>query len=305
LDRLLLSAPSSLAMSSPAYTPSITHAPLHGIFGLPFVDLAPLFDTSPLAAIDAEICLGLAKVPTSYTGGSLKWMGVVAPEVEADPYADAMNVIADFSRDEFAAFVSLADAPLDFDLERYRDYRFGDETEHPLNKRQMLYLKYRYGVYFPWKVAYHLLHNVWWEDKNSGEGKDFHREACEVFPRTLEYIHHLPFREIGRAILFGLEANDHAPMHRDTVPGSKAEVEHSITICPRNNKRFVLSDPDRVTRLRVDTPLYWFNDMDWHGVEPDPFFRYSIRIDGVFHPAFLRDLKRYVARQLQGRRNPR
>jgi hypothetical protein len=289
-------------MSSPLRSQSVTSAPFYGIWGLPFVDLAPLFDPSPLEAIHEEICLGLARVATSYTGGSLKWMGVVAPSVQADPYVDYMHVISDFSREEFATFVSLADEPGDFDHDRFREYTFGDETDYPLNRRQMLYLKYRYGVYFPWKVAYHLLDNVFWEDKNFGQGKSFRREASDVFPRTLEFIRRLPFREVGRAIIFGLEANDHAPLHRDTVPGSKAEVEHSITICPRKNKRFFLSSPDLATRLLVDTPLYWFNDMDWHGVEPDPFFRYSIRVDGVFEPAFARDLERYVARQRGKRR---
>jgi Rieske 2Fe-2S family protein len=269
----------------------------HGIWGLPFIDLAPLFDTTPLAHLHEEICLGLVRVATSYTGGSLKWMGVVAPPVAADPYVDYMHVIERFSRDEFAAFVSLSDAPGDFDLDRHEQYSFGDETDHPLSHRQMLYLKYRYGVYFPWKVAYHLLDNVWWEDKNFGAGKSFRPEAREAFPGTLEYIRRLPFREIGRAIIFGLEANDHAPLHRDTAPGSRSDVEHCITICPGRNKRFFLSDPTLQTRLHVDTPLYWFNDMDWHGVEPDPFFRYSVRIDGVFEPAFVRDLQRYVARR--------
>ena len=282
-------------MSSAAREVPAPSAGFHGIWGLPYVDLAPLFDTSPLAEVDEEICLGLTRVATSYTGGSLKWMGVVAPPVQGDPYLDSMHVIERFSREELATFVSLSDDPGAFDLDR-DDVAFGDETDHPLNKRQMLYLKYRYGVYFPWKVAYHLLDNVWWEDKNLGAGKSFHREAREVFPRTLDFIAGLPFREIGRAIVFGLEANDHAPLHRDTVPGSKAEVEHCITICPRQNKRFFLSTPDLSERLHVDTPLYWFNDMDWHGVEPDPYFRYSIRIDGVFDPAFVKDLRRYASR---------
>ena len=137
-------------------------------------------------------------------------MGVVAPHVQGDGYVDSMHVIAGFSREEFAAFVSLSDAPEDFDLDRHHDYSFGDETDHPLTKRQMLYLKYRYGVYFPWKVAYHLLDNVWWEDKNLGAGKVFHREACEVFPRTLDYIRALPFREIGRVVLFGQRRHEGA-----------------------------------------------------------------------------------------------
>jgi Rieske 2Fe-2S family protein len=128
------------------------------------------------------------------------------------------------------------------------------------------------------------------------EGKDFVGEAYDVFPLTLAFLRALPFREIGRAVLFGLEANDHAPLHRDTEPGSKDEVLHSITICPMANKRFYLADTDRRTRLHVTSNLYWFNDMDWHGVEADPFFRYSIRVDGVFDPSFSGDLKRWAAR---------
>jgi Rieske 2Fe-2S family protein len=268
---------------------------LHGIWGLPYVDLAPLLDTAPLAAIDEEVSLGLTQVQPSYTGGTLEWMGVVAPPVHDDGYADAMRIVQGLSRDDFARFVSLADDPGAFDPDRRAEYAFGDETDHPLTKAQMLWLKYRHGAYFPWKVAYHFLENELWEDKNSGEGKGFRREARRVFPRTVAFLESLPFREIGRAILFGLESNDHAPLHRDTVPGSKSEVDHCITIAPRPGKRFFLADPALRTRLVVDTPLYWFNDMDWHGVEPDPFFRYSIRVDGVFEPAFLADLRRHAA----------
>jgi Rieske 2Fe-2S family protein len=167
----------------------------------------------------------------------------------------------------------------------------------------MLWLKYRHGVYFPWKVAYHLLENVLWEDKHSGEGKSFRHEARRVFPETVAFVEGLPFREIGRAVLFGLESNDHAPLHRDTAPGSKAprDVDHTITICPRGDKRFYLCDPELRTKVHVGARLYWFNDMDWHGVEPDPFFRYSIRVDGVFEPAFVSTLEEHVATRVGAR----
>ena len=271
-------------------------AKLHGIWGQPYVDLSHFLDASRLADVDDEICLGLARVDASYTGGTLKWMGVVSPEVAADPYVDAMHAIKKFTRAEFARFVSLADDPDEFDLDDFQSYAFGDETDHPLTKEQMLYLKYRHGVYFPWKIAYHFLENTWWEDKNFGAGKDFTDEAKEIFPATVAFLRRLPFREIGRVVLFGMEANDHAPVHRDTVPGSKTEIEHCISICPRKNKRFFLQDPARATKVHVAGHMYWFNDMDWHGVEPDPFFRYSIRVDGVFEPGFLRELKRSVGR---------
>jgi len=71
---------------------------LCGIWGRPYVDLSELVGTSSFEAIDEEIVCALPRVEASYTGGSLKWMGVTAPWVNADPYADYMQVIESFSR---------------------------------------------------------------------------------------------------------------------------------------------------------------------------------------------------------------
>lgn len=268
-------------------------ARLWGIWGKPFVDLSREIDTSAFAEIDREITLGLARVDTGYTGGSLKWMGVVAPWQVGDGYVDLMHAIRQMDRDEWDDLVSLADDPEAFDGERFREYTFGDETDHPLNLAQMRWLKMRHGVYFPWKVCYHLLENERWEDKHSGEGKAFSEEAREVFPRTVAFIESLPFTEIGRAVLFGVEANDHAPYHRDSEPGKAEGIAQSISFAPgARKKRFALRSGAEGEPLVVDAKVYWFNDMDWHGVEPDPYFRYSIRVDGVFDPDFLRELRR-------------
>jgi Rieske 2Fe-2S family protein len=269
---------------------------LCGIWGKPYIDLSPFIDTACFPALDAEIVYGLAQVEPTYTGGSLKWMNVVAPWVQQDPYVDYGEVIGRFSREEFIQFISLSDDPTVFDVERYQDYTFGDETDHLLTRAQMDYLKYRYGVYFPWKVCYHLMHNVRWEDKHSGKGKEFSEEARATFPKTIEFIQRLPFTEIGRCVIFGIEANDHAPLHRDTEPGRALQVAQSISFDPRGTKRFYLCDRDQERQTLVNANIYWFNDMDYHGVLPDPFFRYSIRVDGVFDPAFLR--------RIQGRPGP-
>jgi Rieske 2Fe-2S family protein len=268
-------------------------AQLVGIWGHPFINLEALLDMRPLPEMHEEICYSLARVGLSYTGGNLKWQKVVAPGVAADSYADYGQVISRFSKEEFVRFIQLAQDPQDFDVERYQEYEFGDETENPLTTEQLLYLKYRYGVYFPWKVAYHLIENDFWEDKNSGAGKGFLPEAEELFPKTCDYLRRLPFTQIGRCLIFGVEANDHAPLHRDTEPGSKPEIDHCITICPTGEKRFYLSATGSGDeRTPVTAKLYWFNDMDWHGVAPGPSFTYSIRADGVFDPIFLRMLER-------------
>ena len=133
-------------------------------------------------------------------------------------------MIEAFSREEFVQFVSLAPDPSLFDVTKQREHRFDDETDHPLSREQMLYLKYRYGVYFPWKVCYDLLENDHWEDKHSGHGKAFSAEARREFPKTVAFLDGLPFWEIGRAVIFGIEANDHAPLHRDSEPGRSLQV---------------------------------------------------------------------------------
>lgn len=272
---------------------------LHGVFGQPWLDLAPFVDLRALCALDDELTAGLARVDAGYTGGTLKWMGVAAPWVLDDGYRDAMSAIAAMSPDEFAAFLALGGDELDvsaFDtsLEARGRYAFGDETDHPFTHAQCKLLAYRHGVYFPWKVCYHLLENDRWEDKHSGEGKDYSDEAREVFPKTVEFIEQLPFREIGRCVLFGLEPNDHATLHRDTEPGSSLQVAQCITLAPRRGKRFYLQNAHDAPRAVVDAHAYWFNDMDYHGVLADPYFRYSIRVDGVFEPAFARELERYA-----------
>lgn len=264
---------------------------LSGIWGRPYIDLAGVIDTTSFPDLDLEIVYGLSRVDASYTGGSLKWMNVVAPWVMDDPYVDYGHVIERFTREEFVKFVSLADDPAFFDVDRRVEYRFGDETDHPLTRAQTLYLKYRYGVYFPWKVCYHLLENDRWEDKHRGQGKAFSEEALREFPRTVDFVRRLPFREIGRCVIFGIEANDHAPLHRDSEPGQALSIAQSISFAPRGDKRFVLAAREGKDVTPITTSIYWFNDMDYHGVLADPFFRYSVRVDGVFEPSFVRALE--------------
>ena len=272
-----------------------------GIFGKPYVDLRELIDTSSFAAMHDEITRGLAVVETGYTGGSLKWMGVCAPWVVGDGYLDAMHCIRAMSKDELVELVALRDDHEGgaIDLED-PELAFGDETDRPFSRAQMRFLEQRYGVYFPWKVCYHLLENDRWEDKHSGQGKGFSAEARAVFPQTATFIESLPFVEIGRVVVFGLLANDHAPDHRDSEPGKALAVAHSISFDPGRcapaaagrHKRFYLATPDGKSEIIVDSPVYWFNDMDWHGVHADPFFRYSVRVDGVFEPDFLERIRR-------------
>lgn len=257
--------------------------PFVGIGGKPYLDLSELVDISDFSAIHREITRGLVDVETDYTGGSLKWMGVCAPWVIDDGYLDYMEIVRNLPQVELRELLAMGPAGVDLE-----DPRIGDETDHPLTRAQMKFLELRHGAYFPWKVCYHFLENDRWEDKHSGAGKTFTEEARRVFPKTVAFIESLPFTEIGRAVLFGVQPNDHAPSHRDSEPGKTLSIPQSISFQPatERRKRFFLTSPGGEEECDVEAPIYWFNDMDWHGVRPDPWFRYSIRVDGVFSPSF-------------------
>ena len=227
-------------------------------------------------------------------------MGVCAPWVMTDPYRDAMHAVQAMSPDEVRELAGLGEERTPVIDPTDPELAFGDETDRPFTIAQMRLLEQRYGVYFPWKVCYHLLENDRWDDKHSGEGKEFGQEARAIFPQTIAFIESLPMIEMGRVVIFGLLANDHAPAHRDSEPGKALAIAQSISFEPSRgaagtadrHKRFYLAAPDGSSEVVVDSPIYWFNDMDWHGVHADPFFRYSVRVDGVFEPEFLEAIRR-------------
>ena len=266
------------------------------LLGGPYVDLAPFIDLRGLEDIDDEVCAALSELQTDYTGGSHRSMGIVPPSLLGESWVDYGEVIAKMKREEFARFIGLGDEPIaDFDLDGAAGYEFGEEREHPLSRAQMRYLELKHRVYFPWKHYYELMPNDRWDDKSDGVGKQFTDEAKDFFPRTIALVKRLPFVEIGRCNLLGLAANDFGTVHRDGDPAEKPGVDHFITIAPRGDKRLFLWDEERQERHFVHGRAYWFDDSNYHGVAADPFFRYSIRIDGVFDETFLarlRDTKR-------------
>jgi hypothetical protein len=233
-------------------------------------------------------------MPTGYTGGSHRSMGIMPPGHEHEALVDYQEVIRGLDDTTFSTFRSLSDDPRAIDPQR-RDVQFGEERDVPLSPRQMLWLKMRHRVYFPWKVYAELIPNHRWEDKCNPAGKSFTRHAEALFPRTVSFVKSLPFTHIGRCNVMGLEAHDHGTVHRDGV--TRGRPEPFLTICPAGDKRLYVFDPRTSGRIPVEGRVVWFNDHDYHGVFADPFFRYSIRVDGAFTREFQDELVRRYGRQ--------
>jgi len=253
----------------------------------PFINLERHINTTNFAAIHDEICYGLSHIDVGYTGGSHKWMGIVPREFEHDQFIDYGQVIERFSKQEFLRFISLADEERDYDMANWKKYTFGEDAEIPLSAAQYRYLKFRYGVYFPWKVFFEFVEgNLNWDDKCEGD-RNFSTVALTTFPLTVMFIRSLPFKSIGRCNLLGLEANDHATIHRDNYDKRESPpINDFISFCPANNKRLFLWNEHAKEKKYVEGKIYTFNDMNFHGVDAAPFFRYSIRVDGVFTDEF-------------------
>lgn len=259
-----------------------------GIFGRPFVDLEPFLDLSSLPELHEEICLGLTRVPLDYTGGSHRTLGIV-PESQRDlRYADYGEVLRALSPDQLADFSALSEAARDEPPPTDPGDAYGEERDIPLSRRQMLWLKFRHGVYFPWQAYFELIPNRYWNEKS--EPKSFTRLARAIFPKTVAFVEQLPFSAVGRCNIMGLEANHHGTVHRDGER-EQAEPAHFITFCPAPNKTLFLWDEPAQKKLPVSLRAYWFNDNDYHGVESAPFFRYSVRVDGRFQAGFLERLR--------------
>lgn len=265
-----------------------------GLYGRPYVDLERYLDLRDLDAIHEEVCLALTEVPLEYTGGSHRSMEIMAPSRLEEAHTDYGEVIESLSPEAYATFRSLATDPESFPPFPHAS-TFGEERQHALSRRQMLWLEARHGVYFPWQAYFEMIPNGTWEEKSSPDGKAFTRLARQFFPKTIAFVKRLPFQHIGRCNLYGLSPNDHGTVHRDGVPADKPDADHFLTICPAGNKRLFLWDEEAKTEHVVEGRAYWFNDSDYHGVRADPFFRYSIRVDGVFQPDFLATLARDLA----------
>lgn len=281
---------SSRAVNDDAALRGVEGTGLTGLFGRPYLPLDELLDLSELDAVHEEVCLALTQMPVDYTGGSHRAMKIMPPGCEAEALVDYVEVIRGLDDEGFRVFRSLGDGEGDGDPGDREGY--GEERSIPLSRKQMLWLKVRHGVYFPWKAYVELIPNRWWDGKADPAGKRFTRHAETLLPRTVKLVRSLPFQHVGRCNIMGLEGHDHGTVHRDGDPATQRAPDHFITLCPAPGKRLYLWDAQRAERVDVRGRAYWFNDHDFHGVLADPYFRYSIRVDGVFTEGFLATLRR-------------
>jgi hypothetical protein len=164
-------------------------------------------------------------------------------------------------------------------------------AEQSDNPQQAMY-KYAYfamGSVIPWFFACYLKKNDF-----SKKTKDLGgwTDNAKYFPKVVEYLDTLPFKEIGRVLFFTTYPNAGVAIHRDSVVAE--HKDHNINLFFDGGWRpsFIWDEKTKEKKyLEKDARSYFFNNRDYHGVEAEPIFRYTLRVDGTFTDELCEDLK--------------
>lgn len=162
--------------------------------------------------------------------------------------------------------------------------------ENAENPRQALYsyFYFAFPCMIPWFFGLYLKNNAFFS-KDSTE-PDYTDEAYKYFPKVIDYIEELPFNKIGRVLFFTTFPGQRVPVHRDAHVES--HKDHNINLFFKAGRKSFIWDPINKEKIYLDPTAksYFFNNRDFHGVDPEPGFRYTLRIDGQFSEDLCRSL---------------
>jgi len=231
-----------------------------GINGKPWIDFTQYVnDPWDWERIDDEICLCMAKHDTSQIPNVFGKM--------------PRNLIHDFNteilEDEF--------------LKTNSDESFVDLDIN--TKRKYLYFKNK--VLYPWSFIFVLKPNSF---KNMNhDSYPWSNFVDDELPYTKKMILSLPFKQIGRVVIYGSNPNNAVPCHRDLVPilstsQSDRHLMHHINMNPGGYRPVYVYDSKKNQKVYIDADsrLYAYNVRDFHGVDAVNRFSYTVRIDGEY-----------------------
>lgn len=238
-----------------------------GVNQKPFEIIDDLIDLDALNRVHEEILFGLAMTEPAYSEGKEYSRGDAAAALYDHRFKDVKHAEDQLTQTE---------------IDMLREAK-------PNGSQFKRYLMFAKGAYFPWCAVQSLLFPTDWESKHSAVGKHPTADGLMYFPQTLDFCHRLPmFKEIGRIAIFGVLPNHHITCHRDSNPGkyAKDKYDHLVMFSPLRNKPFYMYDEVKDEKHYATAHAYVFNDLDYHGADPMPYFTYNFRVDGTYTDEF-------------------
>ena len=239
-----------------------------GCEGRPVVPFDSFLDTSIFFDLHDEVCIGLSKC-SNFSFGKV---------VGAPPIVLQSRLQSTFAEDM---------------LSRLNEFDpTGRHLKHLENlhtwEERCKYMYFAMGAIIPWYFEVFLLRQTFFD--KTKDNRNWCPEA-QYFPNLKNFIENkLPFKRIGRVVIFSTFPNCEVPIHRDFVV--EPHKDHNINFFFDKWRPSFVYDETIKERIYLPsgTRSYFFNNRDYHGVEPENRFRYTVRVDGTFTEEFQRIL---------------
>jgi hypothetical protein len=229
--------------------------PIIGINNVKFKNLTQ-YCNFDLEKMDEEICYALSKLDLNRLPTV---PGVVPPKLQK-----RNNHIYQFEHEVL------------FDLDGEEKQRIKDLNQMQRRK----YLFYKRKIVIPWYFIIELKPN-----KFATKEKDLFpwNEISNNFSYLKSCVVNMPFKEIGRVVIYGSWPNSEVECHRDDLPTENPG--NHINFNPGGYRPVYLYDSNSNNKfyLPEEYKFYAYNTTDYHGVDPLPYFSYTVRVDGIFN----------------------
>lgn len=253
-----------------------------GQTGIWLIDTDPYINTRWLQSLHYEMMAGIAlstRIPTAYGLGLFERSDGISNVIDVLPHMHHSNPA----------------------VQMYSELREQTQFMTPKKRKEVLYhyLSMAFGTYSGgYTVSIKSEENSYME-KNDASKCRFTLDAVN-FPKVIEFVDSLPFREVGRIHVFVNYPGGRTPIHMDGT----AECQHTndfLWMRTSEEKQFFVFDPTAPAGNRhyVKGLSAFFNEQDYHGTDTAHKTLFSLRVDGRFTPEFKRmigihDLKSYT-----------
>ena len=105
-------------------------------------------------------------------------------------------------------------------------------------------------------------------------------EDQKNFPELMDLIYRMPFKEIGRIVIFINEPYMPCFIHSDVYPGEFIWFRTTL------DKKFFIYDKETKAKNYITSYSAYFDPAQHHGADPNIFPSFSIRVDGPFTEEF-------------------
>jgi len=222
-----------------------------------FINCDNLVDTSKFDELHEEVMIGLSTMPQEDMLWS-RFGGTMPPGKYEDLVLEAEILSEELLSEREKEIIST------MDIQQVRKF-----------------LYFSRGALKPWAFNVYLRWGQF-EKKTSQHALDWNPVA-DYFPKVQEFLKSLPFESMGRILFFCTDGFREVPVHRDQRP--ETHYDHGMNFFFDGNRGSYIYDPNTEEKKYLDKSArsYFFNNRDYHGVDSEDRFRYTLRIDGTFN----------------------